>query len=45
MPFDADTDFSEMTDQQIEEVAKEVVKDEEKTVSLQAARSAGIIFE
>lgn len=43
--FDQDTDFSQMTDEQIEEAAKEESKQEERVVSFQKAMSAGIIYE
>lgn len=43
--FDQDTDFSQMTDEQIEEAAKEEAKQEEQVVSLQKAMSAGILYE
>lgn len=43
--FDKDTDFSQMTDEQIEEAAKDESKQEETVVSFQRAMSAGIIYE
>ena len=43
--FDEDTDFSKMTDEQIEEAAKQESHQEERVISFQKALSAGIIYE
>lgn len=43
--FDEDTDFSQMTDEQIEEAAKQESHQEERVISFQKALSAGIIYE
>lgn len=45
-PFGSDVDFSKMSDSQIEEAASQVAEEStERTVTLEAARSAGIIYE
>ena len=42
---DEDLDFTNMTDDQIEEVAKQVAEEEEKTYSLDKINAAGVVYE
>lgn len=43
--FDADTDFSSMSEEEIEEAVKNEVNNSEQVISFQKARCAGIIYE
>lgn len=43
--FDTDTDFSSMTDEEIEAAVKEESKSQEKTISFDKAASCGVIYE
>ena len=42
--FDKDTDFSQMTDEEIEEAAKAEVSSQVQTISLERVNAAGCIY-